>query len=92
MNVWPVITRELRAQARQSFTFTLRLYGVTALLAVTCFVVLQPEFTASDGPRLFVWLHRTLLAAIWILIPLSAADCLSRERREGTLGLLFLTP
>ena len=30
--------------------------------------------------------------AIWVLVPLLVADCLSRERREGTLGLLFLTP
>jgi len=25
-------------------------------------------------------------------VPMLAADCVSRERREGTLGLLFLTP
>ena len=30
MNALPVITRELRAQARQPFTYILRLYGVTA--------------------------------------------------------------
>jgi ABC-type transport system involved in multi-copper enzyme maturation permease subunit len=41
---------------------------------------------------LFSYLHLTLLCTIWILVPLSASDCLSRERREGTLGLLFLTP
>ncbi|PWU16150.1 MAG: hypothetical protein C5B50_14000 [Verrucomicrobia bacterium] len=29
--------------------------------------------------------------AIWIFVPLLVADCISRERREGTLGLLFLT-
>jgi len=32
-----------------------------------------------------------LLWAIWILVPLSTADCVSREMREGTLGLLLLT-
>src|SRR2546425_8760588 len=41
---------------------------------------------------LFGYMHATLFFAIWILVPLSAADCISRERREGTLGLLFLTP
>ena len=29
---------------------------------------------------------------IWLGVPLTVADCLSRERREGTVGLLFLTP
>jgi ABC-type transport system involved in multi-copper enzyme maturation permease subunit len=29
---------------------------------------------------------------LWLLEPLGAADCISRERREGTLGMLFLTP
>jgi ABC-type transport system involved in multi-copper enzyme maturation permease subunit len=33
-----------------------------------------------------------LFVAIWVLVPLLAADCISRERRDGTLGLLFLTP
>jgi hypothetical protein len=38
------------------------------------------------------------VAAVMMMIyamltgPLATADCLSRERREGTLGLLFLTP
>lgn len=92
MNVWPVITRELRSQARQPFTYLLRLYAGAALLVVACLFSLQPEFRPNGGPLLFVWLHRGLLLSIWILIPLSAADCISQERREGTLGLLFLTP
>jgi ABC-type transport system involved in multi-copper enzyme maturation permease subunit len=41
---------------------------------------------------LFMGLNRTLLFAFWILVPLITADCVSREKREGTLGLLFLTP
>ncbi|MCC6232484.1 MAG: ABC transporter permease subunit [Verrucomicrobiales bacterium] len=44
------------------------------------------------GSSLFAALNFVLLAAIWILGPLITADCLSRERREGTLGLLLLTP
>jgi ABC-type transport system involved in multi-copper enzyme maturation permease subunit len=44
------------------------------------------------GTTLFGSLDATLFAAIWVLAPLLAADAISRERREGTLGLLFLTP
>jgi ABC-type Na+ efflux pump permease subunit len=41
---------------------------------------------------LFLNLHRTLFYDLWIIVPMMTADCISRERREGTLGLLFLTP
>ena len=49
-------------------------------------------FEPALGSRLFAALHSTLFGAIWVLVPLLTADCISRERREGTLGLLFLTP
>src|SRR5437667_6295695 len=52
---------------------------------------LNNEFKTNLGGELFVYLHATLFCAIWILVPLLTADCISRERREGTLGLLFLT-
>lgn len=41
---------------------------------------------------MFGLLNTALVIAIWLLVPLMTADCISRERREGTLGLLFLTP
>lgn len=44
------------------------------------------------GGVLFGVMNVVLLATIWFVAPLLTADCLSRERREGTLGLLFLTP
>ena len=92
MNVLPVITRELRAQARQPFTFWLRMLGVVALLGGGAFFVVDAGLAPSRGTELFAYMHVMLLSAVWILVPLGAADCLSRERREGTLGLLFLTP
>jgi len=92
MNVFPVIVRELRAQARQPFSYSLRILGVLALLGGGAAFALRAPFAANLGGTLFAYLHRTLFFAIWILVPLSTADCISRERREGTLGLLFLTP
>jgi ABC-type transport system involved in multi-copper enzyme maturation permease subunit len=44
------------------------------------------------GSLVFSSLQRTLLFAFWVIVPLMTADCISREKREGTLGLLFLTP
>jgi len=46
----------------------------------------------GQGSLLFEGMNLVLLVAIWVLGPLLTADVLSRERREGTLGLLFLTP
>jgi len=37
-------------------------------------------------------LNAAVFLALWILVPLLTADCINREKREGTLGLLFLTP
>jgi ABC-type transport system involved in cytochrome c biogenesis permease component len=92
MNVLPVITRELRAQARQPFTYFIRMLGVLALLGGGAMFAVEHSFGDNLGGELFRYFHLTLFIAIWILVPLSTADCISRERREGTLGLLFLTP
>ncbi|HZO83846.1 MAG TPA: hypothetical protein VFC26_01455, partial [Verrucomicrobiae bacterium] len=46
----------------------------------------------NDGRELFATAHLVLFCIIWIFVPLAAVDCISKERREGTLGLLFLTP
>ena len=91
MRVVPVIARELRASARQSFTYSLRVLGVVALLIVLGIFGLEGNLGPEIGGRLFGSLHCTLFIAIWVLVPLATADCISRERREGTLPLLFLT-
>lgn len=103
MSFLPIVERELRAAARHPSNYGLRLFGagaaVIALGLAGCrhtpapgrFVPgLQPfgEF----GAALFGYLNGTLFFLIWTVVPLMTADCLSRERREGTLGLLFLTP
>jgi ABC-type transport system involved in multi-copper enzyme maturation permease subunit len=92
MTVLPVIERELRSAARQPFTYYVRLLGVTALLFAGVLFGLRRGFGSNLGGALFGSLHTTLFLAIWVLVPLLTADCVSRERREGTLGLLFLTP
>ncbi len=91
MTVLPVIARELRAAARHPFTYYLRVLGATALLVAFLIFLLDYGLQQNLGGRLFGTLHFTLFWAIWVLVPLLTADCISRERREGTLGLLFLT-
>src|SRR5579859_1247473 len=92
MILLPAIERELRAAARHSFTYSLRVIGVMALLVVFGAMVLEEGLGRGAGGKLFGHLHCALFFSIWILGPLLTADCISRERREGTLPLLFLTP
>jgi ABC-type transport system involved in multi-copper enzyme maturation permease subunit len=93
MNSLPVIVRELRAESRNPATYWMRFGAAAVLLAVLAFTALTTQrVTANTGRELFRSLHIGLQMAIWILVPLLAADCISRERRENTLGLLFLTP
>ena len=56
-------------------------------------ITLGAELDAAEmGRALFAGLNHTMLITFWVLVPLMTADCISREKREGTLGLLFLTP
>ncbi len=93
MNALPVIERELRAECRHPFTYGLRLVGAGALmLGGLVFFSESLSTPAQQGLALFKSMHMGLLLAIWFFVPFVTADCISRERREGTLGLLFLTP
>jgi hypothetical protein len=87
MTVVPVISRELRASAQHPFTYNLRVLGVGALMLASVMFGIYNGFGNNLGGRLFSSLHFALFCAIWLLVPLLTADCISRERREGTLGL-----
>lgn len=92
MIVLPVIERELRAAARNAVTYNLRVLGALGLVGVLGAFWLRDTGGSGVGARLFGDFQQTLFFVIWILVPLLTADCISRERREGTLPLLFLTP
>ena len=103
MSFFPIIERELRVAARQPSQYGWRMAGVTAallaFLLASCRHVPGPRGFGSGvdpysqfGAALFGYLNGLLFFLIWAIGPLLTADCLSRERREGTLGLLFLTP
>jgi len=91
VNVFPVIERELRAEARNTITYGVRLLGAALLLFASIAFLSNPG-SALSGRELFSELHQFLLGTVWLWIPLISADCISREKREQTLGLLFLTP
>jgi len=93
MSAVAVIGRELRAESRRPGNYWLRVLAAGGLMMVFASVVITWQDDAAYlGRTLFRILYQTTLFACWILTPLMTADCISRERREGTLGLLFLTP
>src|SRR5436190_16709487 len=88
--MWPVMIRELRVGARDIWNNWYRVLASAVVLLIGWFTSLfDPN---GDGRSLFTAVHQVLLCVIWIFVPLATADCISKERREGTLGLLFLTP
>ncbi len=101
MVIPPVLERELRSAARYWGTYWLRVLagvlmvsGLFVLLAVRTWggTTLSGVTPAFIGALLFGGFHTVLTVTFIWLCPMLTADCLSRERREGTLGLLFLTP
>ena len=92
MTLLPMVERELRASARQGSTYHLRVLGAVAALVTGIVFVFAHGLDQNVGGELFASLHSILFFAIWFCVPFLTADCISRERREGTLGLLFLTP
>ncbi len=53
--------------------------------------VALPNPILTFGTTLFGKLNLFIFLAIWLFVPLATADAVSRERREGTLVLLYLT-
>ena len=92
MTLLPLVERELRAESRSAFTYWLRFFGAVALMSVGAMLFSQRGLADLEGTELFQTFHLTLFVAVWIVAMLMTADSISRERREGTLGLLFLTP
>ncbi len=89
----PIVERELRAAARRRSTYLGRLGAAAGALVVGSFVFLTTrDFVPQElGIALFqslAWLAFLFCALAGVRL---TADRLSEERREGTLGLLFLT-
>jgi hypothetical protein len=92
----PVVERELRVAARKRSTFWVRIAAaLVALIIGGGFLVLTLVGlgfgTPSLGTGLFAVLTWLGLAAVLSAGLFFTADCLSEEKREGTLGFLFLT-
>jgi hypothetical protein len=93
----PVVERELRVAARKRATFWSRIaaaivtliFGVGILILVE--VVGGKMTTSTVGKFLFGALTWLSLATALFAGVFFTSDCLSEEKREGTIGFLFLT-
>ena len=90
----PIAERELRVAARQPRTWWRRV--MTTMVGLVLFVFMLMILGQFRGLTFFGRELFTLLSWVGMIYallsgPLTTADCLSSERREGTLGLLFLT-
>src|SRR5258705_10356068 len=95
MPVVPYARGELRGGARKWSRFWVRIVPAILALGVAGLMLLMfgvsKGFTPNHGQILFsvlAWLAFIYAFAAGVFL---TSDCLSEEKREGTLGLLFLT-
>jgi ABC-type transport system involved in multi-copper enzyme maturation permease subunit len=93
MTVLPVVARELRVASRRRWSYWGRtLAAGVALLVVVWFALIESQLSLNRfGQQLFA--ATSFFAALFAVLSgvIYSADSLAEERREGTLGLLFLT-
>ena len=95
MTFLPIIARELRVAARKRSTFWMRVIVAIVAVVVGCVFLLLFRVGAvvsmNLGDTLFGLLSTMALVAVLSAGLFFTSDCLSEEKREGTLGFLFLT-
>lgn len=96
MTFLPIVERELRVAARRRMTFWLRIIAaLTAFIIasglLTLFMNIPGGIGAQPGGPLFAVLTWMSLAVALSAGLFFTSDALSEEKREGTLGFLFLT-
>src|SRR5277367_2616023 len=93
MTFLPIVDRELRESSRRRGTYWLRVRVAfqALLVGVTADIMnfFQPQLKL--GTVLFWGLSGVAMLFCLLAGRRSTADCISQEKREGTLGLLFLT-
>ncbi len=90
----PIVERELRVATRRRATYWNRSITVILATILALYMLTTIGFSSSPaqaGAILFSTLTRLAFLGCLFSGVFLTADCLSEEKREGTLGLLFLT-
>src|SRR5213594_3360144 len=93
MTFLPIVARELRVTARRRSTWWFRLTAALVGLTIGGWIMLIPDLRTPQSLGIALFVALSIIAFIYSLFAgvLRTADCVSEEKREGTLGLLFLT-
>jgi ABC-type transport system involved in cytochrome c biogenesis permease component len=92
MTFLPVVERELRVAARRRGTYWSRFVAAMIGAALAAWVLLADKDSEKEvGADLFIVASTVVFLYAAVAGTLVTCDCLSEEKREGTLGLLFLT-
>jgi ABC-type transport system involved in multi-copper enzyme maturation permease subunit len=93
MTLLPIVVRELRVASRRRGTYWVRTGAALALIIIGTWVFLGMRHDDANERSRVLFGILTGTAVLYALISgiRDTADCLSWEKREGTLGLLFLT-
>jgi hypothetical protein len=93
MTFLPILARELRVASRRRVTYWIRTGAALAVMIIGTwlFLMMQNEPTHTIAQVLFGVLTSCATLSAFLSGLRDTADCLSGEKREGTLGLLFLT-
>jgi len=93
MTFLPIADRELRTHARWRATFAMRCFAAGIAFGITANLLMRGGgfWTGRSGHAAFgVITGLTFLFCLYEGLR-NTADCLSEEKRAGTMGLLFLT-
>jgi hypothetical protein len=93
MKLLPIVGRELRESSRRRGTYWLRVRVAfqAVVIGIAAYVINVVNPAMKLGTVLFWGLAGVSMLFCLLAGRRSTADCLSQEKREGTLGLLFLT-
>jgi hypothetical protein len=93
MKLLPIVGRELRESSRRRGTYWLRARVAfqAVIIGIAAYVTNVVNPAMKLGTLLFWGLAGVSMLFCLLAGRRSTADCLSLEKREGTLGLLFLT-
>jgi len=94
MTLLPVVQRKLSEAARRKGTYRTRVLAVAAALALGAWIYAEQsrwQLPARRGGSLFQGIAGLMFGFSLLSGVYFTSDCLSKEKRDGTLGLLFLT-
>jgi hypothetical protein len=93
MTFLPIVERELRVASRRPATYRARLFAAAGVMLVWLVLVGGSRRASAAELSQTLFIAFGVIALLFCLLAgiFLTADCLSQEKREGTLGLLFLT-